>query len=135
MSEKDNILHVPSRTSTIPIVKKEVPDEAHVESHLSLKDQKQADHIARQILVRHRPTYNIPGTDIILESEPRYDFNIPHDWEVLNAAYDGTIIKDKSYWRNLAVKKAMRKYLAKDKHSPKQKLKRKKYSSRITRNK
>ena len=115
----NNIIHPPPRSRNIPMVKKETVDELDVESHLSKEDQEQATEIAKQILARHRPTYGIPGTDIILVSEPQYNFNIPHDWEVLNAAYDGTVIKDKSYWRNLAVKKATRKEIAKLKHHTK----------------
>ena len=110
---KDNIIHPAPPSLHFPTVKRETLDELEVESHLSKEDQDKAVHIAKQILARHKPTYRIPGTDIILVNEPQYDFNIPHDWEVLNAAYDGTVIKDKSYWRNLAVKKATRKEIAK----------------------
>ena len=46
----------------------------------------------------------------IVDPNP-YAFDIPHDFEVLNASYDGTVIKDKKYWRNRAIKRAMKELL------------------------
>ena len=63
---------------------------------------------ATAIIKSYSPTYYIPGTPFVFSTEEKYDCNWPHDTEVVGPD------KDERYYRNKAVKKAVkRKILAK----------------------
>ena len=99
LKKSDNSFHEDSGDTTATLYRK---------ANLTKEEAMSA---ARDIFDSWKPSRAITDSNIVIVDPNPYAFDIPHDFEGLNASYDGTVIKDEKYWRNRAIKRAMKELL------------------------